>query len=235
MYPELSPKFTGMVGITAAVPTSNLTLTTPDYKMPVTITSPSHGAFVIAPQKPDGSEVLIGKLKRMAELSRSGWNDFYADKEAAVAFLREGAEVFGDIAVLATSVIPLEHIDIWPFYVIPKLPSWSSDARRGLLVGDAAHALPPSSGQGISQAVEDVVMLAMLLGKGKSGKEELGWWQGYRQDRLEQILLLNARVDSRRLPKTLETEEKDDEQGFDLDWLYGNDVVKEVERYINGL
>jgi len=83
--------------------------------------------------------------------------------------------------------------------------------------------------------VEDVVMLALLLGKGMSGKEDLGWWQEYRQDRLEQILLLNARVDSRRLPKTLETEEKDDEQGFDLDWLYGNDVVKEVEKYINGL
>lgn len=236
MYPELSPKFTGMVGITAAVPTSNLTLPTPDYKMPVTIMSPSHGAFVIAPQKPDGSEVLIGKQKRMAELSRSGWNDFYADKDAAVAFLREGAEVFGDIAVSATSDIPHEHINIWPFYVIPKLHSWSSDARRVLLVGDAAHALPPSSGQGISQAVEDVVMMALLLGKGKSGKEELGWWQEYRQDRLEQILLLNARVDSRRLPKTPgDGGNQDDEQGFDLDWLYGNEVVKQVEKYIGGL
>ncbi|KEQ70681.1 putative salicylate hydroxylase [Aureobasidium namibiae CBS 147.97] len=207
-YPELSPKFTGMVGITAAVPTANLRLPTRDYKMPVTII-----------------EVLIGKQKRMPELSRSGWNDFYADKEAAVAFLREGAEVFGDIAVTATSDIPHEHINIWPFHVILNLPSWSSQARRVLLVGDTAHALPPSSGQGISQAVEDVVMLAMLLGKGKSGKQDLGWWQEYRQDRLEQILLLNARG----------TEEKDDEQGFDLDWLYGHDVVKEVQRYISGL
>ncbi|KAH0286180.1 FAD/NAD(P)-binding domain-containing protein, partial [Aureobasidium sp. EXF-3399] len=49
-YPELSPKFTGMVGITAAVPTANLRLPTRDYKMPVTIMSSSHGAFVIAPQ-----------------------------------------------------------------------------------------------------------------------------------------------------------------------------------------
>jgi 2-polyprenyl-6-methoxyphenol hydroxylase-like FAD-dependent oxidoreductase len=236
MYPSLSPKFTGMVGITAAVPTANLTLPTPDYRMPVTIMSPSHGAFVIAPQKPDGSEVLIGKQKRMPELSRSGWDDFYADKDAAVAFLREGAEVFGDIAVSATSSIPHEHINIWPFYVIPKLPSWSSDARRVLLVGDSAHALPPSSGQGISQAVEDVVMLALLLGKGKNGKRDLEWWQEYRQDRLGQILLLNARVDSRRLPKALEDEKKEnDEQGFDLDWLYGNDIVKEVETYIDGL
>lgn len=236
LYPSVTPKFTGMVGITAAVPTSNLKLPAADYKMPVTIMSPTHGAFVIAPQKPDGSEVLIGKQKRMSELSRQGWDTLYADKEAAVAFLREGAEVFGDIAVTATSDIPHEHINIWPFYVIPKLDSWSSDQRRVLLVGDAAHALPPSSGQGISQAVEDVAMLAILLGRGRSGREDLGWWQHYRQARLEQILLLNARVDRRRLPKASETGEQDnDEQGFDLDWLYGIDVVKEVESYINGL
>ncbi|KAG9944554.1 salicylate hydroxylase, partial [Aureobasidium melanogenum] len=236
MYPDLTPKFTGIAGITAAVPTADLKLPSPDYKMPVTIVSPSHGAFVIAPQKADGSEVLIGKQKRMAELSREGWQEFYADKDAAVAFLRQDAEVFGDIAVTATLDIPHENINIWPFYVIPKLDSWSSVNRRVLLVGDSAHAVPPSSGQGISQAVEDVVMLAILLGRGKSEKKDLGWWQGFRQSRIEQILLLNARVDRRRLPKLMGSEEQDDdEQGFDLDWLYGIDIVAEVEKYVGGL
>ncbi|KAG9561431.1 salicylate hydroxylase, partial [Aureobasidium melanogenum] len=236
MYPDLSPKFTGIAGITAAVPTANLKLPTPDYKMPVTIVSPSHGAFVIAPQKADGSEVLIGKQKRMAELSREGWQEFYADRDAAAAFLREDAQVFGDIAVTATSDIPHNNINIWPFYVIPKLDSWSSDNRRVLLVGDSCHAVPPSSGQGINQAVEDVVMLAILLGKGRSEKKDLEWWQSFRQDRVEQILLLNARVDRRRLPKVMGSEEQDDdEQGFDLDWLYGIDAVAEVEKYVGGL
>ncbi|KAG9655291.1 salicylate hydroxylase, partial [Aureobasidium melanogenum] len=236
MYPDLSPKFTGIAGITAAVPTANLKLPTPDYKMPVTIVSPSHGAFVIAPQKADGSEVLIGKQKRMAELSREGWQEFYADKDAAAAFLREDAQIFGDIAVTATSDIPHNNINIWPFYVIPKLDSWSSDNRRVLLVGDSCHAVPPSSGQGINQAVEDVVMLAILLGKGRSEKKDLEWWQSFRQDRVEQILLLNARVDRRRLPKVMGSEEQDDdEQGFDLGWLYGIDAVAEVEKYVGGL
>ncbi|CAD0110308.1 unnamed protein product [Aureobasidium uvarum] len=236
MYPDLSPKFTGMAGITAAVPTANIKLPSPDYKMPVTIMSPTHGAFVIAPQTPDASEVFIGKQKRMAEHSREGWEQVFADKEASIAFLREGAEVFGDIAVTATSDIPLEHVNVWPFYVIPKLDSWSSSNRRVLLVGDSAHCIPPSAGQGISQAVEDVVMLAILLGKGRSDKKDLGWWQQFRQARLQQILLLNARIDRRRLPKLLGSEEKDDdEQGFDLDWLYGINVVAEVERYVGGL
>ncbi|KAI4728802.1 FAD/NAD(P)-binding domain-containing protein [Aureobasidium sp. EXF-10728] len=238
MYPELSPKFTGMAGITAEVPTANIKLPFPDYPMPVTIMSPTHGAFVIAPQTPDGSQVFIGKQKRMPELSREGWEQVYADKEASIAFLREGAKEFGDIAMTATSDIPLEHINIWPFYVIPKLDSWSSDNRKVLLVGDSAHAVPPSSGQGISQAVEDVVMLAILLGRGKRDKKDLAWWQGFRQDRLEQILILNARTDRRRLPKLSGAEEQEDvdvEQGFDLDWLYGIDVVAEVEKYVGGL
>ncbi|THY76018.1 FAD/NAD(P)-binding domain-containing protein [Aureobasidium pullulans] len=197
MYPDLSPKFTGLAGITAAVPTANLKLPSPDYAMPVTIMSPTH------------------------------------DKEAAVAFLREGSEVFGDIAVSATSDIPHAHINIWPFYIIPKLDSWSSTHRRVLLVGDSAHAIPPSSGQGISQAVEDVVMLAMLLGRGRSEKKDLGWWQEFRQARLQDILLLNARIDKRRLPKITGSDEADDaEQGFDLDWLYGLDVVSVVEEYV---
>ncbi|KAI4753466.1 FAD/NAD(P)-binding domain-containing protein [Aureobasidium sp. EXF-3400] len=212
MYPNLSPMFTGIAGITAAVPIANLKLPSPDYKMPVTIVSPSHGAFVIAPQKLDGSEVLIGKQKRMTELTREEWERFYADKGAAAAFLREDAEVFGDIAVTAASDISHESINIWPFYVIPKLL------------------------MGINQAVEDVVMLATLLGQGRSEKKDLGWWQGFRQDRIEQILLLNARIDRRRLPKVMGSEEQDDaEQGFDLDWLYGIDVAAEVEKYVSSL
>lgn len=233
MYPDLSPKFTGIAGITATVANTNLKLPSQDYKLPVTIMSPTHGAFVIAPQKHDGTELLIGKQKRMAELSREGWNQLFADKDASVAFLREGAEVFGDVAVTAASEVLHENINIWPFYIIPKLDSWSSDNRRVLLVGDSAHAVPPSSGQGISQAIEDVAMLAILLGKGRSEKKDLGWWQEFRQARLEQISLLNARVDCRRLPKLLGAEDKDeDKQGFDLDWLYGIDVVAEVERYV---
>lgn len=59
LYPDLEPKFIGMAGITAAVPTAQLKLPE-DYHIPVTITS-SQGGFVIAPQQIDGSEVLIGK------------------------------------------------------------------------------------------------------------------------------------------------------------------------------
>ncbi|OAP59673.1 hypothetical protein AYL99_06971 [Fonsecaea erecta] len=46
-------------------------------------------------------------------------------------------------------------------WVTPKLPTWASD--RVILVGDAAHALPSSSGQGASPALEDAYTITFLL------------------------------------------------------------------------
>jgi 2-polyprenyl-6-methoxyphenol hydroxylase-like FAD-dependent oxidoreductase len=46
-------------------------------------------------------------------------------------------------------------------WVMPKAPTWASD--RIALVGDAAHALPSTSGQGISQALLDTQALSLLL------------------------------------------------------------------------
>jgi 2-polyprenyl-6-methoxyphenol hydroxylase-like FAD-dependent oxidoreductase len=44
---------------------------------------------------------------------------------------------------------------------VPKLPTWSE---RGIvLVGDAAHAISPTIGQGVSQNLEDAQTLALLL------------------------------------------------------------------------
>ncbi len=49
----------------------------------------------------------------------------------------------------------------WPPYMIPDLPTWHTD--RVLLIGDAAHCIPPYSGQGAAQAFEDAGYLARLL------------------------------------------------------------------------
>ncbi|KAK5172064.1 uncharacterized protein LTR77_003701 [Saxophila tyrrhenica] len=48
-----------------------------------------------------------------------------------------------------------------PTFVSPKAPTWAG--KRVVLIGDAAHALPSSSGQGVSQCLEDAEALASLL------------------------------------------------------------------------
>jgi 2-polyprenyl-6-methoxyphenol hydroxylase-like FAD-dependent oxidoreductase len=51
--------------------------------------------------------------------------------------------------------------NIYPIFIMPDLPHWGRDGC--LLIGDAAHALPPRSGQGSSQAFEDANTVGLLL------------------------------------------------------------------------
>ncbi|MCJ1272049.1 hypothetical protein MMC22_011956 [Lobaria immixta] len=63
--------------------------------------------------------------------------------------------------VIRSIVAGAEIGAILPTWTTPDLPTWE---RNGVvLIGDAAHALQPSSGQGVSQALEDAQVLALLL------------------------------------------------------------------------
>ena len=46
-------------------------------------------------------------------------------------------------------------------YDLPHVPTWTSGSM--VVIGDAAHAPSPSSGQGASMALEDAVVLAQAL------------------------------------------------------------------------
>jgi 2-polyprenyl-6-methoxyphenol hydroxylase-like FAD-dependent oxidoreductase len=50
---------------------------------------------------------------------------------------------------------------IYPTWILPKLPHWGE--RGMVLVGDAAHAMDPTTGQGTSQALEDSQTFTLLL------------------------------------------------------------------------
>lgn len=238
LYPDLETTFVGMAGITAAVPTSQLKL--PEgYKIPVTIVSPK-GAFVIAPQQVDGSEVLIGKQMRLAPTNREpGWDrEFVADKESAIKFLQSGNEHFPEFVRNATSHIEPEKVNKWPFFIVPKLERWTSETGNVLILGDAAHAIPPSAGQGINQAFEDVYILALILGKLDridSIGDALSFWQKYRQDRVDRVLELNKQIDQRRMPSNDAVAGEESglrKESFDLGWLYNADFSKDVDDWV---
>jgi 2-polyprenyl-6-methoxyphenol hydroxylase-like FAD-dependent oxidoreductase len=60
------------------------------------------------------------------------------------------------------AIIETAEVDsIYPVWQTPELPHWGKGGC--VLVGDAAHALNPTSGQGSSQALEDTKTLAILL------------------------------------------------------------------------
>ncbi|OAQ90262.1 salicylate hydroxylase [Purpureocillium lilacinum] len=238
LYPGLETTFIGMAGITAAVPTAQLELP-PGYHLPVTIMSREKGAFVIAPQESDGSEVLIGKQMRVTGIQdRPGWDrDFVNDKDSAVAFLQQGNDAFPDFVKKAVSKIDQAKVNKWPFFVVPKLERWASETRKVIIVGDAAHAIPPSAGQGINQAFEDVYMLALLLGrKGVDMAEALSFWQNYRQERVNRIVELNKLIDQRRMPAddaVMGQGAEVRQEAFDLGWLYRPNFKSDVEQWLS--
>ncbi|TSE17368.1 hypothetical protein B1A87_017775 [Arthrobacter sp. KBS0703] len=73
-------------------------------------------------------------------------------------------------------------------YDFPTIPSWQRG--RMVLVGDAAHAASPSSGQGASMAIEDAVTLGGgLLGVGAEGiTPALAHYESERRGRAEAVV-----------------------------------------------
>ena len=59
-----------------------------------------------------------------------------------------------------------------PTWIVRNLPRWAKN--RVFLIGDAAHALPSISAQGVSQALEDSATIAMLLSKSQDSQKEAG-------------------------------------------------------------
>lgn len=71
---------------------------------------------------------------------------------------------------------------------IQSLPTWY-DSNRILLIGDAAHAVSPNSGQGVSMAIEDASLLALLLSRTCSSPGEVfAKFETMRKPRVEKIV-----------------------------------------------
>jgi 2-polyprenyl-6-methoxyphenol hydroxylase-like FAD-dependent oxidoreductase len=83
-------------------------------------------------------------------------------------------------------------------YDLGHVPVWHRD--RMLIIGDAAHAPAPSSGQGASMAMEDGVVLAMALRDAPSIDEAFMAYERARRQRVERIVAHGARSSSTKTP-----------------------------------
>ena len=69
-----------------------------------------------------------------------------------------------------------------------------------VIIGDAAHAPSPTSGQGASMAAEDGVILAKALRDVGSIPEALAAYERERRARVEKIVAFGARGSSAKVP-----------------------------------
>jgi len=97
---------------------------------------------------------------------------FAGDAIPAAAIIRATAEVLGP----------------WNTFDLPRVPVWRTG--RTVLIGDAAHAASPSSGQGASMALEDAVTLGKCLA---AGGDALADYESLRRDRVQRVVAAGRR------------------------------------------
>ncbi|NIJ14418.1 2-polyprenyl-6-methoxyphenol hydroxylase-like FAD-dependent oxidoreductase [Saccharomonospora amisosensis] len=109
------------------------------------------------------------------ELARIPWREqlleLFADEDGpARDLVTESPEIFAG----------------WSTYDFPKVPTWHRD--RMIIVGDAAHATSPASGQGASLAVEDAVTLAKCLRDSVDIPTAFQHYERLRRTRVERVV-----------------------------------------------
>ena len=203
IIPNLSPKYSGFLAIASNVSKSKLRFPSGfDTTVPITITAKA-GAFILLPQGVHGDEFLAVTQRAYPEQDRVGWEKLSASKDELLGMLREDQSSWPDLVQSALENITADGVFIWPFYVVPRLESWASPGKRVIILGDAAHAIPPTAGQGVNQAFEDVYSLSLLLSKLSPKvtlEAALKFWQNYREDRVDKVLALSHQTTQLRLP-----------------------------------
>jgi 2-polyprenyl-6-methoxyphenol hydroxylase-like FAD-dependent oxidoreductase len=165
--PDIVPLYSGFLGVTYAFPRANLRFPQDTHvPFPVSIHSKA-GAYVLAPQNPDGQEMFAGRQFVYPMQDRSGWDALLKDKSELVETHQRDMAAWASALVRSgqeqASSAEAHSFNLWPFHTLPKLPAWASARGRVVVLGDAAHAIPPTARHGPNQAFEDGYGLALLL------------------------------------------------------------------------
>lgn len=250
ILPDISPIYSGTLALIATVKHRFIDqnhLQRPPQTTFYHSTQANSRAVLVLPQERDGSEACIGTQRKYPEQSREDWVHLSYDKDKLYDLFMQNSATWPSRVNNALSQIDKNDIYIWPFHALPELPTWTSlPHRRTILVGDAAHSVPPTAGQGGGMAVEDAYTLAMLISTisrvklpPESYARSIAAWQTARKERVQKARLFTKQLDNNRLPQS-EREKLpsgtywDAGKHPDLAWLYGaglaNSSAKGVTR-----
>ena len=231
------PMYSGLVGLGAEVARSRLRLINYDTNMfPVTM---KRGRSVVnlVPQGADASQIFVGTGQFMPNKSKEEWAAVEADKEQMKRFFMEDFHIWPDVVQSALENIDLDKVYLWPVHTMPRLSSWTSPGKRVAIIGDAAHAVTPITGQGVNQAFEDAYLLANVLARTPKDlpvSEAMTFWNNSRMKRVHEIV--DRLVGGSQKEPVVETKSRiadvADDNGARPDaWLYEIDIDGEVETW----
>lgn len=168
--PSAEPEYTGISNIYSLVETSSLPKTSSDLA-DLNVTLTQDGLFAVSACTPD-KDMAYWFFSREVSLPafedcRDGWEqrgkkEIDGMKSLLLQLLGDSQEEW--TCFLRDTLAKSTALRFYPIYHVPLKQKWSRG--RCLLLGDAAHAMPPHVSQGTSMAAEDVALLSNLLSSG---------------------------------------------------------------------
>lgn len=191
--PEQEPVYSGFAGVGSIISTAGLDIKGLKMLKGINATLTEHGAFVVMKATPSGEEILWA-LSRQVPLpqkgdTRDGWDE--TRKKEVDGFKRSVMDIIGNVQgewgdFIKSAVNKTEAVQFYPTFRLPSGRAWHKG--RCLLLGDAAHAIPPHAGQGTSMVLEDVCLVSQLLkDSSRSFSEVCGEFERLRRPRLAQV------------------------------------------------
>ncbi|MEQ7011298.1 FAD-dependent monooxygenase [Actinopolymorpha sp. B17G11] len=151
-------------------------------------------AFFAYVKRGPGDVWWFANVPRAAEASRD------ALAELASRWRTELQRLFADDHTPALQLIA--HTDDiltpWNTCDLPTVARWHSASI--VLLGDAAHAISPTSGQGASLAIEDGVVLAKCLRDQPDTGAALAAFEALRRRRVEKLITRAKRTSDQKIP-----------------------------------
>lgn len=233
------PEYTGILCVYGHIPTSCVEWPDEDFKTGCTIQGKPGGLFMV-PEVADVSELMVGMQFPYPEQGREGWESLNANKELLCSLMRKDYNQWHDTAKIILDQLSQHPQGMlsWPFYAMPKLTNWASSTGRVIMIGDAAHAMPASSGQGVNQALEDAFSLAMVLSSTRMNETlsvALRFWYSWRQGKIDKVLQMAKATNTKRMSEAerlkLLQNQADDRSGHSqasqgpLSWLFDLDLL----------
>ncbi|KAI1150090.1 FAD/NAD(P)-binding domain-containing protein [Nemania diffusa] len=158
---EFSPQYEGLVGVGGFVPSSKIQ-GTPDGEMNAVLGANGFFGYGYTTGNPQDSSKAGNTATWWSTYTLNkcpeDWRNI--DKDDVKKQLQKRHLGWQNTAV-QNIVQDVEVDSLYPTFITPLLPTWEKGGC--VLVGDAAHALQPSSGQGASMALEDCEALALFL------------------------------------------------------------------------
>lgn len=185
LFPELpQPRYSGLIGTGGVIDLPGVKRT--------------NGPMVMT----FGKRAFFGYLAEPGEPVM--WFNTYPAPESETGPIRDPEGYARFIASLHADD-PLENAKImaavpaidrnYPIYDMPELEHWSKG--RVLLMGDAAHAVAPHSGQGASMAIEDGLVLAACL-EGAEVPAAFAHFFRLRQERTQTVINIGRAAGSQK-------------------------------------